>query len=634
MSRITWIITSLFLITTVSNAQQALTPEKLWTIQRVGAMGISKDEKSVIYRVSTPNVAEDKMSSAFYSIDIVTKAVTEVKDPQSLINDKNVSSDGKWKISSKKVKLNKVSGSDFYPAYNKSNVQIFDALHYRHWDTWMDGTYNHSILTSSDGSKEIDLLEGQPFHCPQLPFGGDEDYVWNPNGKSVLYVTKKKSGTAYAISTNTDLYEYEIATGKTTNLTEGMLGYDTHPLFSRQGTLAWLSMARDGFEADKQDIIILQNKTRVNLTKNWDESVQSFIWSNDGKKLFFTAAVDGTLQLFEVSIPNSPKIDPTVKRLSSGDFDVNSIVGQVGNQLVVTRTSFNRTAEIYLFNLDNAQFSQLTSVNDVVYQGIKTSKTERRMVKTTDGKDMLVWVIYPPDFDPTKKYPTLLYCQGGPQSPLTQSYSFRWNFQLMAAQGYIVVAPNRRGMPGHGTEWNEAISKDWGGQVMDDYLSAIDAVAEEPYVDRSRLGAVGASYGGYSVFYLAGIHKHRFKTFIAHAGVFNTQSMYGTTEELFFVDFDMGGPYWDYSNEAARKTYTTFNPASHVQKWDTPILILHGAKDYRVPLGQGLEAFQAAQLRGIQSKLVIFPEENHWITKPQNGLVWQSEFFKWLKETL
>ena len=634
MSRITWIISSVFLITTVLNAQQALTPEKLWTIQRVGAIGISKDEKSVIYRVSTPNVAEDKMSSTFFSIDLATKAVAEVKDPQSMVHDKNISSDGKWKLSNKKVKLNKVAGSDFYPAYNKSNVQIFDALHYRHWDTWMDGTYNHPFLTATDGSKEIDLLDGQPFHCPQVPFGGDEDYIWHPSGKSVLYVTKKKSGTAYAISTNTDIYEYDITSGKTTNLSEGMLGYDTHPLFSKQGTLAWLSMARDGYEADKQDIIILHNKTLVNLTKKWDESVQSFIWSNDGKKLFFNAAVDGTLQLFEVSIPNSPKIDATVKRLSTGDFDVNSIIGQVGNQLVVTRTSFNRTAEIFLFNLDNAQFSQLTSVNDVAYQGIKTSKTERRMVKTTDGKDMLVWVIYPPDFDPAKKYPTLLYCQGGPQSPLTQSYSFRWNFQLMAAQGYIVVAPNRRGMPGHGTEWNEAISKDWGGQVMDDYLSAIDAVAEEPYVDRSRLGAVGASYGGYSVFYLAGIHKHRFKTFIAHAGVFNTQSMYGTTEELFFVDFDMGGPYWDYSNEAARKTYTAFNPASHVQKWDTPILILHGAKDYRVPLGQGLEAFQAAQLRGIQSKLVIFPEENHWITKPQNGLVWQSEFFKWLKETL
>ena len=359
-----------------------------------------------------------------------------------------------------------------------------------------------------------------------------------------------------------------------------------------------------------------------------------FIWANDGKKLYFNAAVDGTIQLFEVDYPGLSKKLPTVTQLTQGDFDVADIVGQAGDKIVVARTDMNHATELYAYDTKTKQWLQLTHVNDAEYAKLKLPTYQRRYVTTTDGKKMLVWVVLPPDFDATKKYPALLYCQGGPQSAVSQFYSFRWNFQVMASQGYIVVAPNRRGMPGHGVEWNEAISKDWGGQAMKDYLSAIDDVAKEPYVDAKRLGAVGASYGGYSVFQLAGIHNGRFKTFISHAGLFDTQSMYGTTEELFFTNWDFGGAYWEKDNAAAQKMYTEFNPATYAGQWNTPILIIQGGKDYRVPEGQAMEAFQAAQLRGIKSKFLYFPDENHWILKPQNAMVWQKEFYKWLKETL
>jgi dipeptidyl aminopeptidase/acylaminoacyl peptidase len=335
-----------------------------------------------------------------------------------------------------------------------------------------------------------------------------------------------------------------------------------------------------------------------------------------------------------VNFPGLTKIAVKVTQITDGYFDVNSVVDFSEGKIIVERADMNHATEIFSYDPKKKSWTQLSKVNDKFYSGIKMSKTEKRYVTTTDGKKMLVWVILPPDFDAKKKYPTLLYCQGGPQSALTQFYSYRWNFQLMASNGYIVVAPNRRGMPGHGVEWNEAISKDWGGQVMDDYLSAIDDVSKEPYVDKSRLGAVGASYGGYSIYYLAGMHNKRFKTFIAHDGVFNLRSMYGTTEEVFFTNWDSGGPYWEKDNAAAQKTYSKFNPIDNVANWDTPILIFQGDKDFRVPIGQGQEAFQAAQLRGIKSRFIVFPDENHWVLKPQNALVWQNEFFKWLKETL
>lgn len=624
MKKITLIF--LTMIATSGFSQTTMTPEKLWELGRVSALGISKDGKSAIYKVSKPNMVENKLNSTYYSIPINGGKATAIEDYKSFLKDKNISN-GKT-LSHKEVKIEKVLGKDFYSELEKSNVQIYDGLDYRHWDSWNEGNHNHIFVN------DVDIMANEPYDCPQKPFGGDEDYIFSPDGKKVIYVCKKKAGTSYATSTNTDLYEYDIESKITKNLTEENLGYDIAPQFSPNGDLSWLQMKRDGYEADKNDIIVRHKGLDINLTGNWDGTVDSFTWSDDGKKVYFIAAVDGTKQLFEVNFPGLTKIMVRVSQLTKGDFDVNGIVGFNTSKIVVTRGDMNHASEIYSYDLKKYEWNQITKVNDEIYGKISQCKTERRYVTTTDGKKMLVWVILPPNFDTSKKYPTLLYCQGGPQSALTQFYSFRWNFQVMASQGYVVVAPNRRGMPGHGVEWNEKISGDWGGQVMDDYLSAIDDVSKESYVDKERLGAIGASYGGYSVFYLAGIHKNRFKTFISHAGIFNTQSMYGTTEEVFFTNWDSGGAYWENENKIAQKTFNDFNPITLVNNWNTPIFIIQGGIDYRVPIGQSQEAFQAAQLKRIKSRFMIFPEENHWILKPQNGLVWQREFFKWLKETL
>ena len=618
-----------------ASAQQLLSPEGLWKLGRVSVIGMSKDGKSVVYKVAIPDMVANKLNSKFYTIPVTGGAATEVKDTKDLVADKNVSADGKFILTTEEVKTENVLGKDYYPSLPNSNVQIYNGLDYRHWDTWNNGTHNHVFYgENKEKGATTDIMKGEPYDSPQKPFGGDEDYIWSPSGKSIIYVSKKKFGTEYAISTNTNLYEYNLDTKETKNLTEKNLGFDTNPAFSPSGDLTWLQMKRDGYEADKNDIIVRFKGIDMNLSASYDGTVESFKWSKDGKKLYFLSPVDGTQQLFEVNFPGVTKIAVIVRQVTSGDFDVHDIVDVTGDTAILTRNDMNHALEIYSCNLKKNTWTQLTKVNDEAYSKLSLPKYERRYVTTTDGKKMLVWVILPPNFDKSKKYPTLLYCQGGPQSPLTQFYSFRWNFSLMASQGYIVVAPNRRGMYGHGQAWNEQISKDWGGQVMDDYLSAIDDVAKESYVDKARLGCVGASYGGYSVFYLAGIHNHRFKTFIAHDGVFNTQSMFGTTEEVFFNYWDFGGNYWDKNNAVAQKAYTTFNPINYVDKWNTPILIIQGGIDFRVPIGQGQEAFQAAQLRNIKSRLLYFPEENHWVLKPQNGMVWQSEFYKWLKETL
>jgi dipeptidyl aminopeptidase/acylaminoacyl peptidase len=616
-----------------ASAQQ-LSPEILWSLNRVTALGISKDGKSIVYKVATPSIDENKSNTKFYTIPLTGGNPAEIKDTKEVLADKNVSADGKYILSSREVKTENILGKDIYADLQKSDAKVYNGLDYRHWDTWNNGSHNH-VFYAENKEKAIpfDIMKDEPYDSPQKPFGGDEDYIWSLSGKSIIYVCKKKFGTEYAISTNTDLYEYNLDTKVTKNLTAPNKGYDTNPVFSPAGDLTWLQMKHDGYEADKNDIIVRFKGMDINLTAAWDGSVESFKWSADGKKVYFLAAVDGTKQLFEVNFPGLTKIAVTVTQVTSGDFDVHDIVNVSGESFILTRNDMNHALEIYSYNTKKKTWFQITDTNKEIYNKLSLPKYERRYVTTTDNKKMLVWVILPPNFDKTKKYPTLLYCQGGPQSPLTQSYSFRWNFSLMSSQGYVIVAPNRRGMYGHGQAWNEQISGDWGGQVMQDYLSAIDDVSKESYVDKTRLGCVGASYGGYSVFYLAGIHNNRFKTFIAHDGVFNLVSMYGTTEEVFFDNWEHGGAYWE-KNEIVKKTYSQFNPINFVDKWNTPILIVQGGIDFRVPIGQGQEAFQAAQLRGIKSRLLYFPEENHWVLKPQNGLVWQREFYKWLKETL
>ena len=622
-------------ITATSN--KVMTPEMLWSLGRVSATGISKDKQNVIFTVSTPNIEENKSKRRQYIIPISGGDAKEISSTDDLLVNDKISPDGKYIISTNSVLLKKVKGSDLYADLPKSNVYVFTSLNYRHWDTWEDGKFDHVFLAPMINNKPgdaKDLMMNEPFDCPTKPFGGDEDFIWNPDSKHVLYVAKKKFGTDYALSTNTDLYEYDITTGTTKNLTEENKGYDLAPAYNSKGELAWLQMKREGYEADKQDIIVSNGKTKINLTNQRDDiHVESFKWSDDNKNIFFVAPINGTLQLFKVNYPGLTKIAITISQITKGDFDVSSIVGQSENTLVVSRTDMNHAPELYTVDLSNGSMKQLTHINDAVYNTIGMVKTERKFITTSDNKKMLVWMIYPPNFDPAKKYPTLLYCQGGPQSPLTQSYSFRWNFQLMASQGYIIVAPNRRGMPGHGTLWNEQISKDWGGLVIKDYLNAIDDASKLPYIDKTRRGCVGASFGGFSVFELAGVHEGRFKTFISHDGVFDFKSMYGTTDEMFFENWEKGGAYWDKKNVVAQRSFSQ-SPSNFVDKWNTPIMIVQGGKDYRVPIEQGQGAFQAAQLKGIKSKFLYLPDENHWVLSAQNALVWQREFYKWLDETL
>jgi dipeptidyl aminopeptidase/acylaminoacyl peptidase len=619
-----------FMVLYISVSAQVMTPEMLWELNRVSVVGLANDGNEVIFSTTKYNIQENSRSSQKFKISIAGGDAVKIDSYDDIYTNPFISPGGQFQIISKEVKIKPVSGIDFYPELKKSNVYIYDNLNYRHWDTWEDGEYSHLMLKSlSSNADDLDIMSGEPYDCPQKPFGGSEDYTWNTDGTKVLYVSKKEYGTEYAKSTNSDIYEYDLASKATTNLTSENKGYDTQPAFSKDGVLAYLQMEEAGYEADKTDLIILKDGTKTNLTKDWDGTVNGFFWSNNGKEIYFNAPISGTIHLFKVNIPK--KGIPEVKQITEGQFNVSGIIGQSENTMVVTRTDMNHATEIYTVELKSGEMKQLSHANDALYAKIKLSKVEKRMTATTDGKEMLSWIIYPPDFDPAKKYPTLLYCQGGPQSALSQFYSYRWNFQLMAANGYIVVAPNRRGMPGYGDEWNEQISGDWGGQNMRDYLSAIDDVSKESYVDNDRLGCVGASYGGYSAFYLAGMHENRFKTFIAHDGVFNTRSMYGTTEELFFVNKDLGGAYWENPDS---KSYNEFNPIEHVDKWDTPILIIQGGRDYRISIGQGLEAFQAAQLKGIKSKLLYFPEENHWVLNAQNAIIWQNEFFKWLSETI
>ncbi|RLZ08700.1 S9 family peptidase [Faecalibacter macacae] len=624
MNRFSFLVASLILSTSAM-AQKVMTPELLWQVKKVSPVGVTKDKKNVVYKVTSTNVKTQEDTTKTYIISLAGGKASEIKEYKNLIEDTSVSKNG-LKAETEEVKLQKVFGQDYYPEMDKSNVQIYNELNYRHWDTWNDGKYEHLFVTNSN--EKLDILKDQPYSV--------SEYVWTPDGSKILYVSKKKFGVDYATSTNTDIYEYNLATKETKNITEGKMGYDNTPSFSSQGDLAFLSMERDGYEADKNDLIVRKGDIEINLTKNWDGTVGGYKWAEDGKKIYFNAAVGGTMQLFEVDVNFKTKKIPSVKQITKGQFDIAGLYSIVGDKAIVSKTDMNHAAEIYSVDLKSGALTQLTNENKELFDSIAKSKVEARTIKTTDGKDMLAWVIYPPDFDPTKKYPTLLYCQGGPQSALTQYYSTRWNFQLMAAQGYIVIAPNRRGMPGHGVEWNEQISKDWGGQVMQDYLAAIDDLSKESYVDKDRLGAIGASYGGYSVYYLAGIHEGRFKSFISHNGVFNLKSMYGTTEEVFFTNWDAGGAYWETDNKVAQKTYSQFDPSNPalLNKWNTPMLVYIGGKDYRVPMGQGQEAFQVLQLKGIKSRMVYFPEENHWILKPQNSVIWHTEFYKWLKETL
>ncbi|MDR2890030.1 MAG: S9 family peptidase [Alistipes sp.] len=675
-------------------AAGVLTPEIMWKMGRIGEFALSPDGTRVVYGRTDYNVGENRGVTTLWVQELDSTEAVRLTDYEASAGNVVWSADGSkvyflsgrggssqvWSVAAdgtalkqvsdiagdveyfgiseaggkmwyvQRVKVENRTGSEVYPDLDKSGVKIYDDLMVRHWDRWTDGSHLHIFVTDFDSAASgatvaagVDIMAGEPFDSPGEPYFDAAEIAWNNAGTQIAYTCKKLAGVDYALSTDTDIYVYDLAAGTTVNIckeyggldaeprTDGIMvnrvvmpGYDRYPVWSPDDSrIAFRSMRRAGNEADKERLFVFDTaaKSFVDLTADFDHSATNVLWK-DNEEMFFIAPYFGTYQVCRV-----PAAGGDVTLVTEGDHDIVAL-SMAGSSAVVSLTKQDRATELYSLSTASARLFPLTNVNGDIFANIKTGKVEKRWIETTDGKQMLTWVVYPPDFDPTKKYPALLYCEGGPQSTISQMWSYRWNFQLMAARGYIVVAPNRRGTPSFGQEWTDQISGDYSGQNIRDLLSAIDEVAKEPFVDSERLGCVGASYGGYSAFYLAGVHENRFKAFIAHCGIFNFESMYGHTEELFFVTNDYGGPYWS-ENPTAVRSYAA-SPHKLVKNWNTPIMIITGLRDYRIPYTQSIEAHTAARVMGIPSRLVAFDDEAHQVFQPQNNLVWNREFFGWL----
>ncbi len=647
-----------------------MTAEILWKFGRVGDVQVSPDNSTIVFSISRYDSKTNKSTTNLYLLPLAggeaaelcsmkafhprwsvdgskigflsaesgsvqlweitpgTDSPVQVSDIEGGINEFEFAPSGNLIYYTKDVKLRQTP-QEIYPDLPLTEVRIIDELMYRHWNHWEDYSYSHIFVADYQNSiigEGTDILEGEPYDTPLSPYFDGSEISWSPDGKYIAYTCKKMNPTEYASSTNSDIYLYNVEDGTTMNITEGMLGYDKYPVFSPDGKIiAFQSMETPGYEADKDRLFIYNMDTgeKHYLTSGFDQNVSSLTWKEDGSGLYFISGIQATFQFYEIDI-NSGKIN----QITSGDHDYTQLI-PAGDYLVGTKMTMSMATEIFKVDKTKGDESQLSFVNKDIYENINMASIEKRWIKTTDDKDMLVWVIYPPGFDASKEYPALLYCQGGPQSAVSQFFSYRWNFQMMAAHDYIIVAPNRRGLPSFGQEWNAQISGDYGGQNMKDYLSAIDELKKEPFIDEDRLGAVGASYGGFSVFWLAGNHDKRFKAFISHCGIFNFESMYTATEEIFFVDHDYGGAYWEQDNKIAQKSYAA-SPHKFVGNWDTPILMITGANDLRIPYTETLQAFNAARLRGVPAKLLFFPEETHFVMQAQNSILWQREFFSWL----
>jgi dipeptidyl aminopeptidase/acylaminoacyl peptidase len=677
MKRITFSIPLILVcLAATAQAQEVMSPETLWSLRRVSGPVVSPDGTKFIYGVRVYDITENRGNTDLFllpvsggdpvrltetsasefnyawrpdgqrigflsaesgsvqlwEIDPTGLNRRQVSDIDGGISNFAYSPTGTHVSFTREVKLDPTV-QEIYPDLPKANARIIDQLMYRHWDTWNDYRYSHLFIAEYNNGRigtPIDLMPRERYDTPLKPFGGSEQIAWSPDGGSIAYTSKKLVGTDYATSTNSDIYVYDLGNRQTVSVTEGMMGYDIEPRFSPGGRyIAWLSMERNGYEADRNRLFIRDMRSGISseLTAGFDQDAHSPVWSHAGRAIFFTSETEGTVQLFVSDITN-----PIPRQITDGRYDYGSFglsETRRGTSLIASRTSMDAPADIFRVDPATGFATQLTFANADILADVQLGAVEARWVTTTDDKEMLAWVIYPPEFDPSREYPALLYCQGGPQGTVSQFFSYRWNFQMMAANGYVVIAPNRRGVPSFGQEWKEQISGDWGGQAMQDLLSAIDDIAQEPYVDANRLGAVGASFGGYSVFWLAGNHEGRFKAFIAHDGAFNLESMYGATEEMFFPNFDLGGAYWDDPS-----SYERFSPHDFVGNWDTPILVIHGEKDFRLPVTESMQAFTAAQLQGIPSRFLYFPEENHWVLTPQNGILWQRVFFEWLDRYL
>ena len=664
-------------------AAACLTPEVMWKMGRVGSHALSPDGRTLLYTLTRYNMAENRGVTVIVSRDLASGVERELTDRTASAVSPSWSDDGEyiwyatnrggdmqlWRMKadgSDQTQISKIEGgiegfgvapgekhiyytqyvlakevnsADVHKDMDKSKARIYDDLMVRHWDYWDGGKYLHIFVADLSGEgvgEGVDIIgKESAWDAPLAPYFDHAEIAWSPDGKSLAYTCKPLTGTEYAVSTDSDIFVYNLESGATLNLCKQskiypFVGYDKYPVWSPSGKkIAFRSQERPGNEADKERLMVcdLESGDIKYLTADFDYHATNVVWA-DEQTIYFIAPIEATHQICRVEADGKSK----VKVVTNGDHDINSFE-IVSGKCVGSLMTISMASELFEFNLENGEKKQITDVNNFVYNNIKLGEVQKRWVKTTDGKRMLVWVILPPDFDENKKYPALLYCQGGPQSVVSQFWSYRWNFQLMAAQGYIVVAPNRRGVPSFGQEWLDQISGDYSGQNIRDYLSAIDDVAKEKWCDKEHLGCVGASYGGYSAFYLAGHHNKRFKAFIAHCGIFNFESMYGHTEELFFVNNDYGGAYWDKDNKTAMRSYAN-SPHKAVDKWDAPILIITGEKDYRIPYTQSLEAFTAARLRGIPARLVSFENEAHQVFKPQNSLVWNREFFGWLDKYL
>ncbi|MDE6644583.1 MAG: S9 family peptidase [Muribaculaceae bacterium] len=656
---------------------------RIFSIEAMGALGrlssptLSPDGKTVLYSLSYESLEQNRSNACLYTIPADGGEITRITNtPKSESNavwidgGKRIAflstKSGKGQVwvmnadgSARKQLTNVEAGvdgfrispdqsrivmispvkyartaQDVYPDLPKATGRIIDDLMYKHWDEWVT-EIPHPFIAEIDLEKGTcgdakDVMSDEPFEAPVKPFGGIESIAWTPDSKGIVYVSKKSKGQDYALSTNSNLYQYDIAAGTTVCLTEGNNGYDTNPVFSPDGTkLAWLSMEHDGYESDKNRIMVLDTTTgeKCDITANWDYTVDDIQWAPDSKSIYFLAYRGGVKPIFNIALDTKE-----VKTVAEGVCDYEGITPMADGSVLALAHSLTAPNDLYRIAADGTP-TRLTEINADIFAQVDMPTVEKRMIPATDGKEITTWVVYPPNFDPNKKYPAILYCQGGPQSAVSQFWSYRWNLSLMASQGYIVIAPNRRGLPGFGTEWNAQISGDYGGQNMRDYLSAVDYMKKEAYVDGDHIGAVGASYGGFSVYWLAGHHDNRFACLIAHAGIFNLEAQYLETEELFFANWDLGGPFWDKSNATAQRTFAT-SPHNFVDQWTSPILITHGEHDYRILSSQGEMAFNAARLRGIPAEMVIFPDENHWILKPQNAVLWQRVFFRWLDRWL
>lgn len=635
-----------------------MTPEIMWKFSRLGTFTLSPDGSTVLYTVTDIDLTSEARMTNIFSIpaaggDEVQLTTDGGSSPQWYNNGKsiafvrkgvlytmnadgtdqkevtglsefeifNIAPEGNKIYYTKRVKLDQTANEKHN--LPKAKVRIINDLMYRHWNYWSDFSYSHIFVASFNGSSvsgDKDIMEGQRFESPMAPYFDEAEISWSPDGKYIAYTSKRLNGLSDAKSTNSDVFLYEISTGKEVNISDGNKGYDKSPVFSPDGSkVAFQSMERDGYESDLDRLLVYDIKEgkRNWIAKDWSYDVENITWENN-ESLYFTSSHLGTAQLFKINTTERKVAKVTEGVHNLGPLNLKSGV------MISGLTSMSMAPEISTIDLGTGSLKQISFINNTIYESVKMGKVEEKIIKTKDNKDLQMWIIYPPDFDPAKKYPALLFCKGGPQGPLDQSWSYRWNYQMMAAKGYIVIAPNRRGNSGFGQAWKEQISGDYGGANMQDYLDATDAMAKEPYVDAKRLGAVGASYGGFSVFYLAGMHGGRFKAFISHCGMFNFTSWYGSTEELWFPDKDIEGPYWN-----TPKSYK-YSPHLMAGNWDTPILIITGANDFRIPYTQSMEAFQAAQLQGVPSRFLFFEDEYHFVTRPQNAVIWQREFFEWL----